>query len=358
MTTPRYTGPFSGEIAQATGQVISYIRDEKRYRLAKYVQYIQSPSNIGVYARVHRDDTARVVTDNDFIFADGADAPQGDWNQLRFEWVEFSTKRRAYPFRIGYMAVEAAKNSWKVKEQHIGLVTMQCYTNRTNRVISMLETSTNWTVNSLDHAKDVNDLNGGKGRWDLASGDAGSPHYNAILDSLLAAATRINLDTNGVVEPGDLVLLVSPNLARKMASSSEVHDYKKYGPYSKAELESKNNPNLLWGLPPSLYGFDVVVEDTPYVNSRPKADGSYATGSNRQYAKADTSAVLLSRKGGINGNYGAPSFSTVQLYWHKWEAAVEMFDDPVNLRLNCRILDNFAEVLAAPEAGMLLTNCI
>lgn len=358
MATPRFLSAFNGFIPQATGQVISYLRDPKKFKLAKYVQYIQTPATVGVYARIHRDDSVRVVTDNDFTWADGADRPQGDWNQLRFEWVEFSVKRRNYPFRIGQIALEQAKSAWKPLEHHLGMVTQQCYINRTNRIMTLGQTASNWQTNGLDHAKDANVLNGGAGKWDTASDDPSSPHYNAIKKTLATAARTVNLDTNGMVEPGDLQLVISPETAQAMANSAEIHNYLKFGPFSREQLEGGSNPNAIWGLPPNLYGLaDVIVDDTVYVSSRPLAAGTY-TSTARQYAKDATSAMLLSRKGGINGVYGAPSFSTFQLYWYKWEAAVEVYDDQENKRLNGNIVDAFAEVLAAPESGMLLTNVL
>jgi hypothetical protein len=333
--------------------MISYIRNPKEFKLNKYVQYIETPVTVGLYARIDKDQPARVVSDADFVWADGADRPTGDWNQLRFEWVEFSVKRRDYPFRVGNIALAQAKNSWKPLEQHAGMAAMQAMINRTSRVISMLETSANWSGNT----DAVTNLNSGAGKWDSASDDPSSPQYNAIKRALLKAAERVNLATNSVVQPDDLVLLISPGLAQAIANTAEVHNYLKYGPFSKAQLEDTSNNNQRWGLPPSLYGFEVVVEDSSKVTSRPAADGTAAT-TGRTYIKGDTSAVMMSRKGGVNGIYGAPNFSTVQLYWHKWEMSVFTFDDPKNERTDGHVTDMFAEVLAAPETGYLITGCL
>lgn len=350
----RYLGSHQGFIPKATGQIISYVRDKGEFALNRYCQYLQSPEPVGVYARIDRDASPRVVSDADFVWADNADRPVQDWNQLRFEWKEFSVKRRNYSARLGSIAL--AHNDWKAKEQHLGMVASQAMTNRTNRVIDLLETAGNWE----GHADAAGNLNGGAGTWDQASDQPGSPQYNAIRKTLMAAARRINLDTNGVVKPRDLVLLISPECAQAITNSAEIHNYVKFGPFSKAMIEGKENLNAEWGLPPSLYGFELIVEDAPRVTSRPQASETAAaqTGS-RVYAKDSDSAILLSRKGGIDGSYGAPSFSTVQLYFlAPYEMAVYNFSDPKNDREEMHVTDMFAEVLAAPQSGYFIQNVL
>lgn len=352
--TQRYIGSHGGFIPAATGQIISYLRDPSRFPLNRYVQYLPSPKPVGVYAKMDRDSPVRVVNDADFVWADGSDRPNGDWNQLRFEWVEFSVKRRDYPTRLGRLALE--HNEVQAKEQHRGMVMTQAMVNRTNRVIDMLETDSNWLTGHVDSA---NALNGGAGKWDTASDQPSSPHYNAIRKTLFAAARKINLDTNTMVEPADLVLVISPEAAQAISNTAEIHNYVKYQA-TKSDIDSKDNINERWGLPKHLYGFEVVVENTPIVNTRPQAADTHTNMSgNRSYVKASDSGLLVSRKGGINGVYGSPSFSTVQMYFlAPYEAQVYEFDDPHNERLDMHVVDAYAEILAASEAGFKINNIL
>lgn len=353
--TLRAPSAYNGFIPQLTGQMISYIRDPSKFKLNKYVQYIEAPQPVGVYMRIDRDQPNRIVADADHLWADGADRPTGDWNQIRFEEVDFRCKRRNYAWRLGNIAIRSAKDSWKPKEQSVGMVASQAMVNRTNRIWDLLDTSTNWAGNT----DTANNLNNGAGRWDTASGQSGDPHFLAIKKALLKAALKVNLMTNAQVTPDDLVLVISPDAAMAMATTDEIHTYVKYGPFSREMLEGSNNKNALWGLPPALYGFELIVEDCPIVTSRPTAaDTAHTTTSSRAYIKNATSACLMSRKGGINGNYGAPSFSTVQLYWYGWEMAVTQFDDPKNERVDGHVTDMFAEVLAAPLAGYLIEDIL
>lgn len=356
MATPRYLSQSNGFIPSATGQVISYIRNEKDFKVNKYTQLIQTPTRVGVYARIDRDQSARVVTDAEFVWADGDERPSGKFNQMAFEWVEFATTRRDYAFQVGNQAIEQAKGSWNPLPHYTGMVAQQAMTNRTSRVITLAETASNWALSgtATSHAADANTLNGGAGNWVTASDDPASPNYNAIRKSLLAALVQINLDTNALVQPKDLELIISPALATKMSNTGEINNFYKFGPFAKAKIEGdEGNPNANWGLPPSLYGIDLVVEDAVRVSTRPNADGTLGT---RAYVKSDTSAILLSRKGGIDGQYGAPSFSTLQVYYYKYQMRVLMFEDQRNERKDGHVEEDFKEVLAAPETGFLLTN--
>lgn len=352
MATFRALSAYNGFIPAATGQVISYIRSPKDFKLNLYAQYIESPNTVGVYARMDRDQAVRVVTDADFVFADGADRPAGDWNQPRFKWVEFSVTRRDYPVRIGDMALKQARKTLKIQEHATGQVASQAMTNKTSRVMDLLETTANWGSNT----DTANNLNGGAGKWNTASDQPADPNYNAIKKSLTQCFMRINRSTNAVVKPSDLVLVLNPELAISVANTAEIHNYLKFGPFSKSQLEDSNfNANMTWGLPPSLYGVELVIEDAPYVSSRPTAADADGT---RAYAKATDSAILCSRKGGIDGNYGQPSFSTVQIYWYEWEMAVYSFSDPKHLRTDIHVTDAFSEQLAAPEAGFLIRSVV
>ena len=155
-------------------------------------------------------------------------------------------------------------------------------------------------------------------------------------------------------------LVISPGLAKAMANTGEIHDYVK----STAQVSIQNlketlgNVNEQWGLPPSLYGIELVVEDSVKVVIYPNASGVKAstTSSERLYCKADTSAFLVSQKGGIDAPFGAPSFATVQCYFYEYELAVESRTDTWNKKLEGHVVEQFKEVLAAAPAGFLITN--
>lgn len=347
--TQRLLSATNGFIPQATGQLIGFVRSESQFPVNSYVQLVESPATVGVYGKLNKDASSRIVTDADYVWADGADSPSGDSNHMPFEWVEFALTRRAYPFRIGNLAIKMAKNSWDPLAVYTKMVASQAMTNRTKRVITLAETASNWGT----HVAEANSLNGGAGTWDEASDDPSSPRYNAIRKSLLEAANRIALDTNSVVQPDDLVLVISPGLAIRMANTGEIHNFLKYGPYSQEARDGRGNGK--WGLPPEYCGFKIVVEDSVVVSTRPSADASAGT---RGYVKSDSSAIMMSRKGGIDGGYGAPSFATFQVYWHEWQMAVYTQADEWHGRTEGKVVEHYKEVLTSSETGFLITNVL
>ncbi len=344
----------NGFVPAATGQAIAFVRNPKEFRVNQYVQNIQSPEPIGLYAVLDPDQPARVVTDQEFAWADGDPRPVGSNNMGNFYWAEFRCFRRDYPYQIGEQAIKAAKG-WNPQAFFNGIILQQAMTNRTARVVSLLETVANWGSNTAD----ANTLNGGAGKWDTASNDESKPGFLAIKKALLEAVRRVNLLTNSVVKPNDLVLVISPGLAIAMSETSEIHTYLEKSRFALEQVRGeKQGQNALWGLPDKLYGIELVVEDASRVLSRPNAVGTPVTiaSGNRVYCKSDTSAALISRKGGIDGMYGAPSFSTVQCYFYEYELAVEAFTDAKNKRIESHVVEQFKELLAAPAAGFLITN--
>lgn len=364
----RYLSQSDGFIPQATGQVIAFVRKESEFALNSYVQYVPTTTKVGLYALLGRDQFIRVISSERFAWEDGDDRPTGEWNKIPYQWVPFRTFRRDYPWRIGYEALEQTSRygSWNPKLAHMDMVISQCMTERTNRVQTLLQTAASWPSTNTASA---NTLNNGAGKLTTASSDPNSPNYLAIFKTLSGAAQRVNLLTNAKVKPGQLVTIVSPGLALAMAQTSEMVEYCKSSPVAKDILENGLDPQYtLWGLPKTYRGFKFIVEDTPYVNVNPNTTNQSGTEgqvpeaslstSGRQYAWQDTSAVMVARPGGLDGEYGAPSFSTVQIYHKGGLLEVEAFEDPKNRRVDGHVSEDTVAVLAAAFAGFQITGTV
>jgi hypothetical protein len=347
--------------------VISYIRNPKRFPINKYAQYVQTPLVRGAYWYIDPDQPVRIVSDAEFAWADGAPRPKGYQNQMPGELKQFTTDRRDYPWTLGDMAVENIEDfsGHDLREWYAAMVASQAMTNRTNRTTSTLTNSANWGANTASAAT----LNGA-GNWTLASSDPTSPYYLAIKKSLMAAYNIITLSTNSVVKLDDLRLIISPTLATTMGNTSEIYDYVKYGPFSEgAQRGEDRDVGGLRGVPDELYGIKVIVEDTPLVNIRPNwatATGGTAPAYNaasisagqRAFCWPQATAVLMSRIGGVEGPYGAPSFSTYQIYFYGAPMQVEQFKEPKDRLTEGHVSENFVEVLAAPASGFCITSCM
>lgn len=356
-------GGFSGFIPAATGQVISFIRDPKTYRINKYAQLVPTSKTVGVYHRIGLDQAVRNVNSDEFLWEDGAKRPDGHQNRLKYDTVEFQTERYNYPWTIGWKAIEQA--DVKLVVAHTAMAQNQLMVGRTNRAMTLLETASNWGNNTAT----AHDLNDGAGFWDTASSDENHPNYLAIKKSLDAVARRVALLTNGMVDNAEssvLKLLISPTLAQKMANSPEIHNYLRESPYAMDQVRGrKAGQNSIWGLPDQLYGWDIEIENAVYVNQRPNSSESIGSeaavlGASpaRKWAKSDTSAVVLSRVGGLDGQYGAPSFSTLQIYYYGKEVEIESFDEPKHRRTEGHVVEDTKCVLAAAPSGFLIQNVL
>src|ERR1043166_813051 len=359
MPTPRYPGSSNLFIPEATGQVIGYINKPGRFKIWDYAQKVKSTRNGGdgkpvcLFTTIDPDEPVRVVTDQEFAWEDGEDAPEGADQDFNFTLTEVRMFRRAYPYRMGEQAADTA-NLFKPMPLKRQMAVSKAMTNKTARVWSLLDNSSNWG----SHTADANVLNGGRGKWSQASSTEGSPFYLAIKRSLTAAVQSINLATNSVVQPEQLRLVLAPPLAMDAANSGEITDYLKGGVFAKMQQEGRERgKNQQYGSPDYYAGVEVVIEDASRVTERALASTGAPATANRNYIKNGTSACLLSRDGGLEGVEGSPNFSTLQVYFYKYELAIEEWFDAPNKVHRGRVLDQFKEVLASTRSGYLITNC-
>lgn len=106
---------------------------------------------------------------------------------------------------------------------------------------------------------------------------------------------------------------------------------------------------MSYGVPETLYGFPVVVDETRKVTS--KKGGTRTVES----VFPANQAVLLARPGGMEGTAGAINFAAL-VFFMKEEMTVETKDDPDNRRTMGRVVEDFDCRLVAPAAAVLLTN--
>ena len=78
----------------------------------------------------------------------------------------------------------------------------------------------------------------------------------------------------------------------------------------------------------------------------------------RRFAKGDDTAFLVSRVGGLEGQAGAPSFSTVQIPYYQKEIEIETEDEKWNRRTKGSCVENVDEIMPAPQAGWLIQDIL
>lgn len=305
-----------------------------------------------VYAVLDPDQPVRVPNVDFFRWAPGTYRPQ-NWNNTgNFIWKQVEVERYSIGYTVDYQAVEVAKG-WNPQAFFNASILTQAMCLMTQRFSNLINATANWNTNTAD----ANVLNNGAGTWDQASADQASPHFNAIKKSMLEAIRRIQLATNGSMKTSDMRMVIGPDLAIAIADTGEISAQLQKQEKILAVLKGMDpDVSVNYGIPNPLYGIEVVVEDSPIVTELPNTSGTAAT-TNRNFIWPATNAAICSRPGGVDGNYGSPSASTVQRYFYKYDMAVETFDRPRHKLFESYVVDQYTEVLAAPRAGFLVTNC-
>jgi hypothetical protein len=347
-TGPGFPGPGNVYIPnwEASGRLgIGYARNPKRFHLPKYVQYIESDKRVGYYFKLSPQEAARVVSLNDYLWSPGQPRPTRVEGLEQFNFLPFRSLRWDFGFSIDEDTDRMAE--WEVVEAHAQIHAAKAMTHRTIRSLNVLTTAANWQTTadpdlSTTHTATATAFAGGQ----LNLGSSTSPYIKIFLDK---ASVLINLDTIGVVESNQLQVIINPNQARLWSESAEVHDYLKGSPDALEEIKSGQSPNGRWGLPSTLYGYPVLVENCVKITSR-KGDTLA-----KSFAMPDQTALMVARVGDLDGIYGMPSFSTLTYFWYRDDMTLERFDDPHNRLTEAHVVDDGIPVLTSPLSGFMLT---
>lgn len=350
----KFFSPTNAYLPVPTSQVIAYTRQPSDFAMNRYVQYVGHEAPTGIYWTMDRDQPVRVVSVRDFSWAPGADAPTGHHNLSRFTTTEFRCEREAVPFTLDLETVQLAQKHGKVDP--VAWESMQTasqlMTLRARKIWSLLDTSGSFPTVNVDSATTL-----GGGKFD--AGTSTAPYFQ---QGILEMARRINLQTNGVARPSDCMLILNPTDAIDIGKSAEMHDYMKGSPFAHPMITGQTNPmgphpNYLWGLPSHVAGVEIVVENTPYVSTRMIEDES-ATAGTRAYVKASDSATMVYRPGGMDGVPGSKSFSTIQMFYYKYEMAVMTKTDDWNQKIQGLVVDWNVFKVVAGHTGAFASDII
>lgn len=325
-----YIPTFSPEASGAL--IVSYARDPKRFKVNKYTQITKVETQQGKYIRLNPFDASRLLTGDgsDAAWADGADRPIN--SDVSFEYPAYSTFRRSLGFHVGDLA--ATQAAWDVVAAKASVVASRMMLIQTSAALAALTGADMPTATATTQ---------GGGKWD--AGTSAAPYFRIGVQKTLA---DISIATNDVVSAEDLVVIMNPNTARKIAASQEVIDFVKQSPAVIENLRGDGNFSR-WGLPSSIFGVgDVIVESAVKTTTKPKANG---TGT-QAFVLADGVVVFAARPGAIEGPMG--SFSTCHGYF-KEEMSVETWSDPVNRRQVGSVTSDFQYVIASPISGYHIT---
>lgn len=314
--------------------IINFARNPKDFKTLNYTQVIKVDKNIGMYTRMTNEVCSRFLNSNDSVWADGNERPMGFHNLESFARETYRTIRRTFPVTLGYNMTEQA--DWNFFSQYERMLATQAMTARSQMIV---DTMMNTSAYDASHVFDVTTS---YGAWNLSTTADGF-----IKNTLYSAINTIVKDTLGVVQQKDLVLIVGPEAAKKIALSQEIVDYIKGSPESWKATQGQLGTSP-FGLPETLYGVKVIVEDGVKVTN---LKGSPTV---RDWIFPEGQAILCSRVGGLEGFEG-PNFSTCVLF-AKEEMTTERFDDTENRRTKLSVTEDYVPMVIAPVSGIIFDN--
>lgn len=370
LSTQRFPSSSNVTMPLETGIVIAFIRDPKKFKLNQYIQYVPTKTELFTWMLLERDRSVRVLNTDEMIWEPGhSRTGMGNNKATRFAMQSGHCIRRNEAATVGWVANEQS-HRWDIMATEMKANASVMMTARTKLVWDQLAGG-NWQGNTFD----ANVLNNGRGPWNKGMDDPNSSKYNAISTTILNAARNINLLTNGEVDLEDLVLVLNPDDAIKMSLTAEVRHIVNNTVLAPSRLEG--DPKAFqkrWGLPTMIEGIPIVVEDAGIVTGNPLDSGTEATlDVGRNFIAPSGTAYLMARPGSLDGAPGSVSFSTVQVFFFSPGTGseggedgtdfsglldAEAFPDPENKLTRCHVSESIDPELAAPLAGMQITNII
>ena len=198
----------------ASLDVVAYTREADKFRINGYTKQVPVKKDQGYALSLDADGPARVVSEDDFLWEDGADAPAGNAESQKFQFNPYRTVRLNFPFAIGKKAADQA--DWPVLAAYGKMEAMKAMTVRTLKATAVLTTPGNWGANTGDAT----------GAWTTSSETALN-----IQNTLNAALLMIEQQSNAIMDSEDsLKLVMNPILARAVATSPEYRNYIKGSP--------------------------------------------------------------------------------------------------------------------------------
>ena len=335
--TPQYPSGYNTYVpnTQATNNlIIDFARNINDFKLNQYTQTIKVDTNVGLFTRMTNEVCSRFQNANESVWTDAEDRPLGAQNLESFANETYRTIRRNFSVTLGDLSTSQA--SWNMTAQYQKILGTQAMTARTAMVINELTNTANY---DNSHVVDVKTT---YGAWDQSATTDGY-----IKGAIYETTNLILKDTLGCVRIDDLMLVVSAEAAAELMQAQEIVDYMKGTPDSWKMTQGTLSPTP-YGLPPTLYGIKVVVEDSVRVSSN--KGGSRTT----SWLWPKTTGVICARPGSLTAMQG-PNFSTAVVF-AKEEMTAESFADQRNRRTILSVTEDYCAQVIAPVSGVVLTN--
>ena len=359
---PGYMG--DGELQKRL--MVGFTLNEEEFPLNNYVTVFGADEPKFFYNRWYSADFARLphATGLDMRWADGAERPRAGEGP-RFDAVSVETLRYGDLDYIGDQVVDLSKIGplIPIRQQAMAGKFMLL---RAAMTQTELTTSTNYPSSGTKHYYAT---------WTALAADAVAQGYPAnyfgvsgvnfigdgtLNDPLIGKAIKhgvlqILKRSNGRVKPQDLMLLMNPNTANRLANTQEVRVYIAQQINAIDTIKGQGD-TAIWptfGLPNPLYGLKVLVDPTVKVTTKQ----DHVNEDSQVFVVQDGLFSIIARPGAVSGMPGSEGFGSLALWQDKkFAMKPETFPDPQNRRIALGFADKFAVQLAAPEVTFTIAD--
>lgn len=378
MASLRQVGAFNGVLPAATGQVIGFMRDPKRFPFLEYTQEVPAPNEgngLFRYVTLDQDLPTNMVNLDEQAWGFNDPMPAGKDFIFRAKWDSGQTVRFAFPYFLG----DRVKEGWQkganmnLQKYYDRIRLGHAMLHRANQCVSAV-TAFSWPAYNTSSLNALRGTTGTPAYWDQSAGNesgpsgTANPKFQIIKDTGNRIMRRIDLLTNGALKGEEFSLVFGPDVAQAIATSGEMVNFLKQSQFAK-ELTVRNGK---WGIPDKYNGWNMVVEDTVKCTIRQNADGTVADVSiaEKAYVWPAATVFACSRVGGLDGGYGEQNFSTLQLYTFNGPGSaatgsdlrggvyVKSETDSYNEITKGAVVTEHKALVAAPISGFYLTNVL
>ena len=323
----------------SNGFRVEFSRNPESFAVNRYTQNVPVGVLAGYYLTLDSTALVRVVTAQDFVWPLGNDRPRN--LPRKHAMTAFATQRYNDTEALPYETVDVSQ--WDITNANMRMLATRMMTLRTINAVTALVDSNLYPSTAYAATAGAIGTSGVSGSWYTSTA---AQAY--IQQGIQYVCSQILQNTSGGVRQNDILMVMNPTTARKVAASPEVQSYVKN--YGAALAFMQGDPQFSnWGLPSKLWDVGVVIEDSVRESGREGDTASLG------YSMADNKVAFVSRPGGLMGVSGAPSFSTISNFVYE-DFNTEIFDDPKNRRHEGSITDNYVYKMTAPISGYLCAS--
>lgn len=345
-------GFVAGFNAGMTERLITdFARNWKECPVVGLADVITSDLPAGYFVKIRPDPQAQLVDSPiAFHWPDNTPYPTQEDSRREHDFVEWNAKRYTYGTYVGDL--EKQFTAWDIEAQVVNDLGNKAMLNRAKLYYTLMHTAgtyTNAGGTGVNHTDSATNLGGGT--W--GAGTSANRYIQKTLAAVLQAITKAT--TNGIMNMDDIYLVVSPTVADVMARSQEIadgyHRQQDFSEYMQYSLYA--NQLMRYGLPPKLYGVNLVVD--PWIERTTKV-GATAT---KSFVAGSNVALVVTKPGGIKSASGGRSFGSTGFFTVRGHEMVsETIDLPWDKRKLIRVTDFLDVKCICNEASYLVTGVV